>query len=62
MTELLTQTEVAVWLKVRPRTIRKLTQTGQLRPVYIGRLPRYTVTDVEAYIAHQVSARRRSAI
>jgi excisionase family DNA binding protein len=53
VTELRTPAEVAQWLKVSQRTVRHLTKTRQLRPTYIGRLPRYTVADVEAYIAHR---------
>ncbi len=50
MTELLTPTEVAALLKVSVRFVRHLQATGQLAHVRIGRLPRYRVRDVEAYI------------
>lgn len=56
MTELLTPQEVAAWLKVSVRTVRHLTRTRQLRAIYVGRLPRYKVRDVEAYIAHRDAA------
>lgn len=51
MTGLLTPAEVAAILKVSIRTVRRLTASGQLRPVYVGRLPRYTNAEVEAYCA-----------
>ena len=58
MTKLLTPDEVAEILRVSPRTVRRLTASGQLRPVYVGRLPRYTQAEVEAYCA---AAYRRAA-
>lgn len=49
MERLLTPIEVAEILRVSPRTVRRLIASGQLRPVYVGRLPRFTATEVEAY-------------
>ena len=49
MTPLLTTNDVAEILGVSPRTVQRLVSSGQLRPVYIGRLPRFTEAEVSAY-------------
>jgi excisionase family DNA binding protein len=46
---LLTTDDVAAILGVSARTVRRLIASGQLRPVYVGRLPRFTEAEVEAY-------------
>ena len=51
MNRLLTTDDVAALLGVSPRTIRRLVSLGQLRPVYVGRLPRFTEAEIEAYCA-----------
>jgi excisionase family DNA binding protein len=51
MTRLLTPSEVADVLQVSVRQVRRLVASGQLRPVYVGRLPRFTETEVRAYLA-----------
>lgn len=58
MTPLLTTNDVAEALGVSPRTIQRLVSSGQLRPVYIGRLPRFTEAEVQAYCS---AAYRRAA-
>jgi excisionase family DNA binding protein len=61
VTELLTSAEVADRLKVSVKTVQRLTRGGELRPTYIGRLPRYTERDLEACIALLSRRRRRVA-
>ena len=58
MRRLLTPNEVAEILGVSARTVRRLVSSGQLRPIYVGRLPRFTEQEVEAYCA---AAYRRAA-
>lgn len=53
-----TQSEVATLLRVTTRMVRQLTRSGQLRATYVGRLPRYLPSDVEAYLR----ARRQRGI
>lgn len=55
---LLTLDEAAAVLRVSVRTIQRLVASGQLRPIYVGRLPRFTMTELEAYCA---AAYRRAA-
>jgi excisionase family DNA binding protein len=55
---LLTTDDVAVILGVSVRTIRRLVASGQLRPVYVGRLPRFTEAEIQAYCS---AAFRRAA-
>jgi excisionase family DNA binding protein len=47
--QLLTTADVAAKLQVSERTIRRLIASGQLRPVYVGRLPRFTDEELRAY-------------
>lgn len=49
MERLLSTDEVAAILGVSARTIRRLIASGQLRPVYVGRLPRFTEAEIQAY-------------
>lgn len=49
MERLLSTNDVAEILGVSTRTIRKLVASGQLRPIYVGRLPRFTEAELEAY-------------
>ena len=49
MTRLLTTDEVAEILGVSSRTVQRLVASGQLRPVYVRSLPRFTEAEVEAY-------------
>ena len=58
MTRLLTTNEVAAMLGVSSRTVRRLVASGQIRPVYVGRLPRFTEAEIEAYCS---AAYRRAA-
>lgn len=51
MERLLTTEDVARVLGCSPRTIRRLIASGQLRPVYVGRLPRFTDAELQAYLA-----------
>lgn len=44
----LTQQQVADLLQLDPRTVRDL--RDELRPTYVGRLPRYYLADVKAYL------------
>jgi excisionase family DNA binding protein len=48
---LLTESEAAKRLAVSPRTLRKARQTGNLHYVAIGRSIRYTLSDLESFIA-----------
>jgi excisionase family DNA binding protein len=58
MKRLLTTDDVAEILGVSARTVRRLVASGQLRPVYVGRLPRFTEAEVSAYCS---AAYRRAA-
>ena len=58
MTPLLTTNDVADILGVTPRTVRRLVSSGQLRPIYVGRLPRFTEVEIQAYCS---AAYRRAA-
>ncbi len=58
MERLLTTDDVAMILGVSVRTIRRLVASGQLRPVYVGRLPRFTEAEIRAYCS---AAFRRAA-
>ena len=49
MTPLLTTNDVAEILGVTPRTVQRLVSSGQLRPIYVGRLPRFTEAEIQAY-------------
>jgi excisionase family DNA binding protein len=51
--QLLTPAEVAARLAVSRSMAYKLVRTGELTPVYIGRLPRIAEADLEAYIVRQ---------
>lgn len=53
---LLTQSEVAYWLQVDKRTVRRLTEAGKLRKVDFGerRMVRYRPEDVAAFLAGEV--------
>lgn len=41
--------EAGELLGVSPGTIDNLVKRGQLRPVYIGRLPRFTLAELQRY-------------
>lgn len=47
---LLTSREVAEALRVSERTLRRLVRQGDLVATYVGRLPRFHVDDVLAFI------------
>jgi excisionase family DNA binding protein len=49
--ELLTEPEAAEALKLHPRTLRKARQSGGLPHVRIGRSVRYSVADLNAFLA-----------
>lgn len=52
MPPLLTTGEVAAILRVSPRTVRRLGQTGELGRVHVGgRLTRYTAESLAALLA-----------
>jgi excisionase family DNA binding protein len=48
--------EVASLLRVTPRTVRRWSQAGQLEPVRLGRLVRYTQPSVDALISNSDDA------
>jgi excisionase family DNA binding protein len=48
--QLLTSREVAGRLAVSVSMVRKLARRGELKAVYIGRLPRFDEGDVAAYL------------
>lgn len=50
MTELLTSKEVASILKVTTRSISNYVKNGQLKAVRIGKVLRFEVSEVEAFI------------
>ena len=47
---LLTVSEVAAWLNVEPRYVYRLTSSGALLRVYVGRYVRVPAASVRAYI------------
>jgi excisionase family DNA binding protein len=47
---LVTKTEAAERLSVSVRTVERLVATGSLPQVHVGRLPRFRVSDLEAYV------------
>jgi excisionase family DNA binding protein len=47
---LLTAEEAARWLNISPRTLWGLTASGELPHLRIGRLVRYDVADLKAWI------------
>jgi len=47
---LLTETELAGFLKVSKRSIRHARQAGALRYLLVGRAVRYRIADVDAFI------------
>lgn len=47
---LLTADEVAPLLRVHPRTVRRLSLSGQLAHVRVGRLVYYRLSEVDAYL------------
>jgi excisionase family DNA binding protein len=51
MTVLLTPDDVAAQLQVSRRTVERLVKEGRLRPIRIGRLPRFEQREVDAYVA-----------
>lgn len=48
---LLTEPEAAGMLKLCQRTLREARQEGKLRYILIGRAVRYTIDDLESFIA-----------
>jgi excisionase family DNA binding protein len=51
MERLLSTDEVAAILGVSARTVQRLVASGQLRPIYVRSLPRFTEAEIEAYCA-----------
>lgn len=51
MEELLTAEQVAKWLQVTTRTIRRMVASGTLRPVKIGGIVRFRKADIDGMIA-----------
>ena len=49
--QLLTEAEACEAIKLAPRTMRQLRHDGKLPFVLIGRAVRYTLADLEAFIA-----------
>ena len=43
--------QVCEVLRVSPRTVARMAKTGSLQSVKVGRLVRYTVAEIERYIA-----------
>jgi len=63
---LLTEPEAAEAMRVCPRTLRKARQDGKLTYVLIGRAVRYTMDDLDAFIAaskqDRISMRQQPAV
>jgi len=49
--ELLTEAEAARVLRLHPRTLRKARNSGSLTHIRIGRSVRYTIGDLNAFLA-----------
>lgn len=56
MEQLLTENELAEMFKISTRSLRKARQNGSLPHVRLGRLVRYRVEDVQAFVAGAVVA------
>ncbi len=50
---LLTVTEVAHYLRLEPETVRSLARRQKLPAIKVGRLWRFSLPDVQAWLAHQ---------
>jgi excisionase family DNA binding protein len=50
---LLTVSDVAGWLKLKPATVRALTRRGEISFHRVGRAIRFRPGDVEVYLARQ---------
>ena len=48
--ELLTPAEVMTWLKVNQRWIDRHIESGDLKPIKVGRLNRFDPRDIEALL------------
>jgi excisionase family DNA binding protein len=59
MTALLTLDEVADRLKVSRRTVSRIVKAGQIRPIQVGRHPRVTERELDAYVGSLEGRRRR---
>jgi excisionase family DNA binding protein len=49
--ELLTESEAARVLRLHPRTLRKARSSGSLTHIRLGRSIRYTIADLNAFLA-----------
>jgi excisionase family DNA binding protein len=58
---LLALAEAAEYLGIRPRTLEKLAQTGQLPFVKLGRATRYDVEDLDDFIERNRRRNRRAS-
>jgi excisionase family DNA binding protein len=59
---LLTVQQVAVWLNVEPRYVYRLTSSGALLPVYVGRYVRVSAGVVRAYIKANTAEARPAPV
>ncbi len=48
--DLITPDELMAWLKVNPRWIARHIESGDLKPIKVGRLNRFDPRDIEALL------------
>ena len=58
--ELLTEAEAAEALRVRPRTLRKCRQSGEIAFIRFGRSIRYSAAEVNEFVVRATVANDRS--
>ncbi len=58
--ELLTEAEAAEALRIRPRTLRKCRQSGEIAFILFGRSIRYSVAEVNEFVGRATVANDRS--
>lgn len=51
--ELATEQEVAEFFRVSPRTVRRWSKSGTLRPVRVGGTTRYRISEIQALLDSQ---------
>lgn len=58
--ELLTEVEAAEALRIRPRTLRKCRQSGEIAFIRFGRSIRYSAAEVNEFVGRATVANDRS--
>lgn len=60
-TAVLPDTHIADWLNISTRTLQRIVRAGDIKPMYVGKSPRFTLESVREYLArpHQRGRERR---